>query len=324
MKNFLTNLFRFLGFFLPVYCVYLFVWGQFMPAPINKNLNYRIGSTGHMYSRIKDVKNFDGVDILFIGSSLSYRGFDTRIFSKRNISSFNLGSSSQSPIQTEILLHRYMEGLNPKLVVFEVFPDTFESDGVESSVDLIANDRIGLDTVKMALTVNHLKTYNTLLYGLFRQILRLNEGFNEERKCKTTRDTYISGGFVEKDVDYHAVAVSIPGLVIKSRKMEFNKKQLAAFHRCLQFVKRRNLPYVLVQAPITADLYKSRQNNREIDEYFHSLGVYYNFNGLLQLNDSEHYFDVHHLNRIGVELLDAKLIMLLRQDGFLPRQESSK
>ena len=46
------------------------------------NINYRIGSSGHMYSRLLEVKSYGRVDLLFLGSSHTYRGFDTRIFSK--------------------------------------------------------------------------------------------------------------------------------------------------------------------------------------------------------------------------------------------------
>jgi hypothetical protein len=33
-----------------------------------------------MYSRLSEIKNYKDIDILFLGSSHTYRGFDTRIF----------------------------------------------------------------------------------------------------------------------------------------------------------------------------------------------------------------------------------------------------
>jgi hypothetical protein len=50
-----------------------------MPPFVTKNLFYRIGSFGHMYSRINELKTIKDVDILIIGSSHAYQGFDTRI-----------------------------------------------------------------------------------------------------------------------------------------------------------------------------------------------------------------------------------------------------
>ncbi len=136
-----------------------------------KNLNYRIGSYGHMFSRIKEIPNLKEIDILFLGSSHSYRGFDTRIFKKNNLNTFNLGSSGQTPLQTEILMKRYLKIIKPKLIIFEVYPNTFSIDGVESTLDIIANDEIDFEIIKLAFKQNNIKIYNTLLYGLYYDIL---------------------------------------------------------------------------------------------------------------------------------------------------------
>ena len=90
-----------------------------------------------MLTRLNEVKNIKNIDILFLGSSHTYRGFDTRVFKKNGYNSFNLGSSSQSPIQTLTLTKRYLNQLNPKLIVYEVYPTTFTIDGIESSLDII-------------------------------------------------------------------------------------------------------------------------------------------------------------------------------------------
>ena len=83
-----------------------------------------------MFTRLKEVKTVKNVDILFLGSSHTYRGFDTSIFHDCGYSAFNLGSSSQTPIQTLTLANRYLKQLNPKLVVLEVYPGNFTGDGV--------------------------------------------------------------------------------------------------------------------------------------------------------------------------------------------------
>ena len=38
---------------------------------------------------------------------------------------------------------------------------------------------------------------------------------------------------------------------------------------------------------------------------------YYNFNTLIKLDDSLHFYDPHHLNQLGVETFNAELIDLL-------------
>ena len=135
------------------------MWGLIFPHNIAKNLKL-LGPGGHLKTRIRDLATCSDVDVLFLGSSHAYRGFDPRIFMKYGIKSFNLGSSAQTPIQTEILLKRYLNSLKPKLVVYEVYPSTLSLDGVESALDLIANDRIDFPIIKMALDLNHAAVYN--------------------------------------------------------------------------------------------------------------------------------------------------------------------
>ena len=157
MKLFFKQLFEFFACALILYIGFVVLFGLMAPGALKKNLTFPIGSYGHMFSRIKEVQTKKNIDLLFVGSSHSYRGFDPRIFKDHNYSCFNLGSSSQSPIQTEILFKRYLDQLNPKLVVFEVYPKTFESDGVEAGLDLLANDKIDLNVIKMCFQLNNIK-----------------------------------------------------------------------------------------------------------------------------------------------------------------------
>ena len=74
-----------------------------MPVWLNNNLIYKQRG-GHLHSRLLEINKHQNVDVLFLGSSHAYRGFDTRIFKESGIASFNLGSSSQAPVQSLLLL----------------------------------------------------------------------------------------------------------------------------------------------------------------------------------------------------------------------------
>ena len=185
----------------------LLIVGNYAPGIFKKNLNYKIGSYGHMFSRIKEIEKNNNVDILFVGSSHSYRGFDPRIFNEYNYQVFNIGSSSQSPLQEELLLNQYLDKLNPKLVVFEMYPTIFESDGVESGLDMLANNKIDFNSLKMCLAINNIKLYNTFLYGSYKQLRGINKYFVED--IKKDEDTYISGGFVERKMSYYKSSKNI-------------------------------------------------------------------------------------------------------------------
>ena len=276
-----------------------------MPSIFKPNINYRIGSYGHMYSRLSEVKNKKNIDILFLGSSHAYRGFDTRIFSKYGIKTFNLGSSSQTPIQTKVLLDRYLNKLNPKIIIYEVYPVTLMIDGVESSLDLISNDKNDLPSLKMSLKINNITTYNTLLYGFINDIFNINKSFSEP--IIKGDDRYISGGFVEKKIGYY----NPTSTSFEKKEIVLNKTQFKAFSEIVSIIKKNGIKLILVYAPIPHYNYERYTNNWYFDSIMKKYSEYYNFNEIMSL-DNSYFQDSHHLNQKGVELFNEKLIDILQ------------
>ena len=273
-----------------------------MPQALKPNLTYKIGSYGNLFSRIKDIENYKDIDVLFIGTSHAYRGFDTRNFDSENYKTFNLGSSSQTPIQSKILLERYLERLNPKTIVFEVNPETFTSDGVEASLDIVANDKNDLKSLKMAFEINNIKTWNTLIFAKINDVFDLNKNFVEPKQ--KNEDTYIQGGFVEKQVTF------FKNTTFSDTKWVFNKKQIKAFEECVALIKSKNIKLILLDTPITKSLYKSFTNQIEFDSLMQTFGTYYDFNKNSELNDSLHFYDGEHLNQSGVNIFNEKMKIL--------------
>lgn len=308
MKKFISRLFVFFLFSFVLYTIFIFLWGSIFDSRTKKNMNYKIGSYGYLFSRLNEVNKFKDVDILFVGSSHAYRSFDPRIFNKYGIKTFNLGSSSQTPLQTKILLERYLNKLNPKLIIYEVYPVTFEIDGVESAIDLISNSQIDFDIFIMTLKVNHIKVYNTFIFSLINDLLCLKSKFHE--KLKRGKDTYITGGYVERNDTIKFTNE------IKKKKWEMNKKAIKEFEDILKMIHAAKKQILLVQTPITQNLYKSYENNREIDNYFASKGAYLNFNEIINMNNY-YFYDNNHLNKTGVRIFNEKFISKLKQLNLL-------
>ena len=303
MKNFIKSILLFIPFSIVMYLLLLIFWGDYIPDRFKKNLNYKIGSPGHMYSRVQNIKDVKDVDILFLGSSHSYRGFDPRIFKRNGLNTFNLGSSAQSHLQTEVLLKRYLDTISPKLIIYEVYPGTFSSDGVESSLDIVANDKNDFESIRMAIAQNHIKVYNTLVYGFYRDIFKKNTNYQED--FVKENDTYIEGGFVEKKLQYFEPTE------FNKTQWYINNKQFSYFEEVLLLINERNIPFILIQVPITPTRYKAYSNNSEFNDKMKKYGVYYNFNELIELNDELHFYNSHHLNQNGVEIFNTELIEIL-------------
>ncbi|WP_018674753.1 hypothetical protein [Riemerella columbina] len=309
MKNFIKNIILFTCYILLFYIIVTPLWCFVMPNFMAKNVRNCVGCYGHLFSRVRDAEKVKNPDILFLGSSHAYRGFDTRVFSKHGITSFNLGSSAQTPINTKVLLHQYLDKIQPKMIVYEVYAGTLTSDGVESSLDLLSNNKININSVKMTLEINKITTYNTLLYGMFRQVFNLNDGFYENPN-QGGNHYVLGGGFVQSDFRKNPLESE------KVEEWKLNPKQINALKENIEFIKERNIPYILVQAPISQKLYNARTNNKEVDSTLAQLGTYKNFYGEIKLNDTIDFYDSNHLNQNAVVKFNEKFITYLKTINF--------
>ncbi len=274
-----------------------------------------MGLSGYMNTRLKEVKKTKAIDVLFLGSSHTYRGFDPGIFAEHHLTSFNLGSSNQTPLQTEDLLNLYLDRLKPGFIIYEVYPDNFITDGVESSIDLISNHEMGKLSINQAFKVNHIMGYNTLLYAAIRKSVFNDDAFVEPGRNALVGDTYIEGGFVQKDLKYNTETK-----VYTHKKWVLNKNQISSFENSIKLIKKKKIPYILVQAPVTKNLYYSYTNNPEVDRFFSQYGPYLNFNPAFDLSDSLDFFDEHHLNQNGVQKFNEKLIHQLQMQKKIRTQ----
>lgn len=300
IKRFLKTILAFIPFAIICYLIMLIFWGDFAPDIFKKNLAYRPGSTGNLYTRLKEINTLKDVDVLVLGSSHAYREFDPRIFNAAGVKIFNLGSSAQTPMQTKILLDRYLDKINPKVVIYEVFPKTFAIDGVESSFDIISNDKNDLASFKMAVELGHIGTYNTLLYGYYRDITGRNKFFEE--KLETKVDKYIKGGYVARKIE------TFKHQKYPQNKWNFIDKQFDYFQQNLDLLKAKKIKVILINAPIVPAYYKSYSNNDAFNKRMANTGEYYNYNEKLVLDDSLYFYDSDHLNQNGVDIFDAKVL----------------
>lgn len=303
MKKFITSILTFIPLALVIYIGLVCVWGSNFPTRHRPNLIYSLGDWGHIFSRMKEVKTYSDVDILFLGSSHAYRGFDVRKFDSLGLKTFNLGTSAQTPIQTKALLKRYLTKLNPDTIIYEVSPILLSYEPVESTLSLIANDKNDLHTLEMVLDINHVKTYNTAIYATYRDLKGLNQEFKENKS--RADDLYIPGGYVQKRMKRYRYRKH------KDKELVPMQIQLNAFDDIIKMIRERNIQLILVQTPMTRSLYESHTNNKEFDEQMIDISKYYNFNELLQLDDSIHFYDTHHMNQDGVDIFNEALIQTL-------------
>jgi hypothetical protein len=195
MKKFIAKTIFFIFISLITYLLVLYGISFTNGNLINNYSNLR--GKGFSHIRFAEVDDFGPVDVLFLGSSHSYRGFDTSFFSEQGITCFNLGSSSQTPIQSLFLLKRYYNELKPKYIIMDIYPVIYSLDGIESSLDLLFNDKIGLDSLRLVFDSFSIKTVNAFFISFFQQ----NRGGLPDNEYIHNKDIYVSGGYVKREIN---------------------------------------------------------------------------------------------------------------------------
>jgi hypothetical protein len=275
-------------------------WSELGISLIESNLNYRIGAGGHLYTRLREVEGFGKVDIVVLGSSHAYRSFDPRIFKSKGYKLFNLGSSAQTPIQSELLLNRYLNELNPSLVILEVFPNSIISDGVEASLDLISNSKSNdLTTFKLFLESKNIKILNTFIVAKIHELLGLKIDFSEP--LVKENDRYIKGGYVEN------LCLNTGNCQIQEMSTSVNKLQLQSLIRIEQLLEKKGINLLYVTAPVTKKYFDLHPGYPVFYEHFKCKKNYYDFTIFNNLNDNLHFKDCDHLNQNGTSLFNEML-----------------
>lgn len=318
MARFAMRLLGFTVIAVIIYVVLTVFAARLLPWWTTPNIQYRPGWHGFSLTRFNELQQTDSVDVLILGSSHAYSNFDVRIFRDElklkprgdNLKVFNLGSSSQTPIQTQLLLSKYLEQLNPQLVLYEVYPRTLAIDGLESTLDIISNHPSGQLTGKLVVEQQSVTAMNTWIYASFRDVVGLNQGMREP----LTRNgaTYIPGGYVERKMQTYT------DTIFGKFDWVLRENQVAAFKSNIKTIQSHNSQLFLIYAPVTEALYESVRNHDHTDSLYRSQATYIDMNSLQAIDDSLHFYDHHHLNQEGVRLFNHALIDTL-QLKYLPQ-----
>lgn len=294
MKKTLISLFLFSLFAGILYILFLFIHASFLPNALGGNVFKYDDSYDYSLSRLNEADTTTRVDVLIIGSSHAYRGYDVRLFEQAGLKAFNLGTSAQTLFQTQYLVNKYIDKLKPKIIVFDIYPQMLNNDGLESTLELLSISKPDNALVKMALKSYDVKAYNSLLYYMIKNDARFFKSKLHDKASK--ENVYVKGGYVENNTT---------GDIFKHNKttLIFAQKQRKCLEEIVNSFKKRNIKYYLFQSPVTESKYRSINNNEEIDAALKSFGEYYNFNAGRTLNDSC-FMDDNHLNSRGVRIYD--------------------
>jgi hypothetical protein len=270
------------------------------------------GGWGHSLLRFRELENIAAktkngnynLDIIIIGSSHAYRGFDPRLFKERGYSSFNMGSTAQSPMNSYYLLKYYLPKVKPKAILLELYPVVFAIDGYESTLDLLSNLSFSWELMEMSWSTGNLHAIVNCLQKLVGDHKYPVEKFNQKT---IENDTYIPGGYVETSM-VREVSRKETG-----REIRVLENQLNYFSKILELAKNYNITVVGVIQPLPDDYLRSIVNFKAVVNNLRQIATkykvdIYDFNGIVNLDPRLDYEDRDHLNKSGVLKFNKALI----------------
>ena len=280
------------------------------------------GGSHQTLARFREADQSDPVDVVFLGSSHAYRGFDPRRFEAIGLKSCNLGSSSQTPLNTLTVLERQIKHLQPRLVIYALHQSALSIDGMESFYDLLANTPLDYSMVKMAWRTQQPQAWPALISTAVRNI---RFPFEEAKQLPSVlrSETYLKGGYIECKQEFPAERFD---RLNKYRYGQWSyglsNVQLGYFQECIQMIKDSGANLVVCSYPIPKEtrgiIADYEVNQKKIASLLAGIGVHFvDFNETMTLDTRTHYFDELHLNQVGVEKFNESLITWLKNKNLI-------
>lgn len=256
---------------------------------------------GNTYQKFREFDREKQYDIIVLGSSHAYRGYDPRIFEQHGIHLFNLGTSGQTAVNSYFVAKNYIHQHTTKLVVLDVFDGAYIAGEMESSADLIQNVSDEKAAIDMAL---HLKDPRALNMYLVR-------AFNGSRAPYYTDSTYVGNGFSEN-------RTRVKGKLNYQyyKKKEISSLQLAYLGKILAYFKSQGIPVIMVNTPFpkTWDIWAHQNFDDPIEKLAKEYQVPYDDFGVkMQFDEKAFFYDAHHLNQYGVDRFNEVFIQDMRK-----------
>ena len=300
---------KIISFILTVYLIWLYFLG-IVPVMFDsktlymttKNINTKPG-TGDSQTLLlfRELEGLDSLDVLVLGSSHINSNFDPRIFNENSKSCFNLGTPSQTPMNSYYLLNEYLPILRPKMLIVEVFPGILGNTGFSSFVDILINRDIDLYSIFMGYLSSPFEATNVILITIMNHLI--------SPVSNTTQTKDYSG----HEVEYRPGGVSVimdsgydRGDDISEVYVEVKDEQIEYLTKIIQLCNDEQVKILFITSPF-ADSDTSVFSNyssvkKEYRDFFKEHDAsFVDHNERIQL-DTNYFNDWGHLNNRGVEL----------------------
>ena len=270
---------------------------------ITHAFSYKMGENDTINSFFLEPRN--SVDVLFVGSSHAYSSFSPmELWEKSGISSYNLGSSSQSIPCSYYLIKEGIRTQKPKVIVLETYGAKYDSDYISTARLHVALDGMPFNKTKLEVLTEFLPrtmSFDKCLEYYF-PIIRFHSRWKEiKAKDLRPRNLCLKG----YHLSFKVTELSEPEP--ETEAMEVYNGTIEYFQRIINICKENNVELLLCNAPMGKNS-KYVETNRKVNgliQYASARGIpCINFEMLrdkLDLDYNNDFRDNEHLNVYGME-----------------------
>jgi len=260
---------------------------------------------GSSYQKFLEFKKQKRYDVITIGSSHAYRGYDPRIFEREGSSMFNLGTSAQTLLNSYYISKEYINEHNCELVILDIFDGSLSLDGLESTSDLVQNIQSDKAAIEMALAMKDPRAINML------SVRFLN---------KLNTPLYIDSAYIKNGFSERKDSVKNSREEYYNPSMQVNETQLEYLDCLLNYFTSKKIKVILVSHPLPAITKKANHLKffKVVNSVANKYNVpYFDYSFSLNFDSFTDFYDQHHLNQTGVEKYNFILINDLKHKGYL-------
>ena len=310
MASFVKRTLQFLAITLALYVAALFALSHIKErgrAVVFRTGDYYHWPGGDTWQRFREYDPKVRQDVVIIGSSHAYRGYDPRVFTGRGLSAFNLGSSGQTPLNTLYLIEAFLDSSNTSLLVFDIYEGVLAADGLESTSDLVQNQPNTKAAVGMTWSLQDLRGLNLITQRLV----------GDQGTPYYTSDEYLGLGFAPSQ---DSVKLPTKGT---SAPVAFDPRQQAFFAQCLDLCQRKGIRTVVASHYARYNMQGSYHapTRRFIDSTLAGRGIpYLDFTEVPGIDERNWFADHNHLNATGARIFTEQLADTLEALGCVQRR----
>jgi hypothetical protein len=304
-------------FMITALSVYLILFAiLFFIAPGGIPLIYRtskgnVWEGGGTYVKFREFNCNEKWDIVILGSSHAYRGYDPRIFAEKGYKTFNLGTSDQNMMCSYYIAKNYVNRSNCRMVILDLYDRVFTQQNLESMSDVVHNITSDKAAFQVAMSSRDIRGLNMFT---LRQ-------FNKLRPPLNTDTTGFIRGFFPTST--YLTPPAKKRIVWKYHTNEF---QMEYFRRLIEYLQSEGIQLVLAEHPMPA-LYTPQDHPLFVAD-IQKIADEYKVPYLDYMNDSSmtgilYFADETHLNVRGVTAYNNKLISEMITRNILPARKAT-